>query len=129
MDKWGYSLIELKKLWGKKKLLVTSNFSFFHNVFKSCLLLMSKNEYLWSKGLRSNSGICNLSCKYIHGKTHCKCACLIMMQLDKCPFAFPREIPYKRHRFRHIFQVKNLHVIFYQSSQLLHLIMLMITSF
>ena len=52
-----------------------------------------------------------------------------MMQLDKCPFAFPREIPYKRHRFRHIFQVKNLHVIFYQSSQLLHLIMLMITSF
>ena len=23
----------------------------FHNVFKSCLLLMGKNEYLWSKGL------------------------------------------------------------------------------
>ena len=27
-----------------------SNFSFSHNVFKSCLLLMRQNEYLWSKG-------------------------------------------------------------------------------
>ena len=26
-------------------------FSFSHNVFKSCLLLMRYNEYLWSKGL------------------------------------------------------------------------------
>ena len=38
-------LIELKTLWEKEKLLVTSNFSFFHNVFKSCLLLMRQNEY------------------------------------------------------------------------------------
>ena len=29
-----------------------SNFSFSHNVFKSCLLLMRQNEYLWSKGLK-----------------------------------------------------------------------------
>ena len=27
-------------------------FSFSHNVFKSCLLLVRQNEYLWSKGLR-----------------------------------------------------------------------------
>ena len=52
MDKWGhYYLIEKKTLWEKEKLLVTSNFSFFHNVFKSSLLLMRQNEYLWSKGL------------------------------------------------------------------------------
>ena len=52
MDKWGYSyLIELKTLREKEKLLVTSNFSFSNNVFKSCLLLMRQNEYLWSKGL------------------------------------------------------------------------------
>ena len=54
MDKWGNSyLIELKTLWEKEKLLVTSNFFFTHNVFKSCLLLMRQNEYLWSKGLKS----------------------------------------------------------------------------
>ena len=52
MDKWVYNfLIELKTLWEKEKLLVTSNFSFSHNVFKSCQLLMCQNEYLWSKGL------------------------------------------------------------------------------
>ena len=28
-----------------------SNFSFSRNVFKSCLLLICQNEYLWSKGL------------------------------------------------------------------------------
>ena len=31
--------------------LVTSNFSFSHNGFKCCLLLMRQNGYLWSKGL------------------------------------------------------------------------------
>ena len=40
-------------MWEKEKLLVTSNFSFSHNVFKSCHLLMCQNEYLWSKGLTS----------------------------------------------------------------------------
>ena len=49
---WRYRyMIELKTLWKKEKLLVTSNFSFPHNVFKSCLLLICQNEYLWSKGL------------------------------------------------------------------------------
>ena len=53
MDRWGYNyLIEKKTLWEKDKLLVTSNFSFSHNVFKSCLLFMHQNEYLWSKGLK-----------------------------------------------------------------------------
>ena len=37
----GYNyLIEEKKLLEKEKLLITSNFSFSHNVFESCLLLM-----------------------------------------------------------------------------------------
>ena len=35
----------------RRKCSVTSNFSFSHNVFKGCLLLMRQNEYLWSKGL------------------------------------------------------------------------------
>ena len=53
IDKWGYNyLMEMKTLWEKEKLLVTSNFSSSHNVFKSCLLLMCQNEYLWSKGLK-----------------------------------------------------------------------------
>ena len=43
----GYNyLIELKTLWEKEKLLVTSNFSFSHSVFKSCLMLMCQNECL-----------------------------------------------------------------------------------
>ena len=45
MDKWGYNyLIEWKILWEKE---VKSNFSYLHDVFKSCLLLMRKNEYLY----------------------------------------------------------------------------------
>ena len=52
MDKWGYNnLIEHKTLWAKEKLLVTSNFFFSYNVFKTWMLLMRQNEYLWSKGL------------------------------------------------------------------------------
>ena len=52
MDKLGYNyLIEQKTLWEKEKLLIMSNFSFSHKVFKSCLVLMRQNEYLWSKGL------------------------------------------------------------------------------
>ena len=52
MDKWGYNyLIEKKTLWEKEKLLVMSNFSFSHNVFKSCQLLMRQTQYLRSKGL------------------------------------------------------------------------------
>ena len=51
-------LIEWKTLCEKEKLLVTSNFFFSHNVYKSCLLLMHQNEYLWSKGL-TTFVICN----------------------------------------------------------------------
>ena len=50
MDKWGFnSLIEKETMWEKDKLLVTSNFSFSHHVFKSCLLLMCQNDYLLRK--------------------------------------------------------------------------------
>ena len=38
-------------LWEKEKLLITGNFSFSCNVFRSCLLLMLQNEYPWSKCL------------------------------------------------------------------------------
>ena len=44
---------QMTKFWTgskSKHLQVTSIFSFSHNVFKSCLVLMSQNEYLWSKG-------------------------------------------------------------------------------
>ena len=36
----------------KGKLLVKINFSFSHYVFKSCLLLMRQNEYLWSEDFK-----------------------------------------------------------------------------
>ena len=36
---------------GKGEIARTSNFLFSHNVFKSYLVLMRQNEYLWSKGL------------------------------------------------------------------------------
>ena len=46
MDKWVYNyLTELQTLWKKEKLLVTSNFTFSHNVFRRCLLLMSEHIY------------------------------------------------------------------------------------
>ena len=38
-----------------EKLLVMSNFSFSHIVFKSCLLLLCQNEYLWSKRFKAFS--------------------------------------------------------------------------
>ena len=38
-------------MWEKEKLLVTSNFFFANNAFKSRLLLMHQNEFLWCKGL------------------------------------------------------------------------------
>ena len=34
-----------------KEEIACCNFFFSHNVFKSCLLLMRQNEYLWSKRL------------------------------------------------------------------------------
>ena len=63
MDQRGYNyLIESKTLWEKEKLLAMSNFSFSHYVFKSCLVLMRQNEYLWSKEFTNfscSSPICN----------------------------------------------------------------------
>ena len=53
MDKLGFIyMIELKTWWEKEKLLFMSNFSFPHLVFKSCLLLMHQNKYLWTRRLR-----------------------------------------------------------------------------
>ena len=41
-----------KTLWEKEKLLVTSNFSFSHNVFKRLALLTCKNQGLFGKRLK-----------------------------------------------------------------------------
>ena len=38
-----------------------SNFSFSHNDFKSCLVLIRRNEYLWSKGLTLSKKITTLT--------------------------------------------------------------------
>ena len=43
---------EEKTLWEKEKLLVTSNFSFSHNVFKRRLLQTCNNQGLFGKGLK-----------------------------------------------------------------------------
>ena len=40
-----------KTLWEKEKLLVTSNFSFSHSVFKRLVLQTRKNQGLFGKGL------------------------------------------------------------------------------
>ena len=40
-----------KTMWEKEKLLVTSNFTFFHSVFKRLLLQTRKNQGLFGKGL------------------------------------------------------------------------------
>ena len=40
-----------KTLWEKEKLLITSNFSFSHSVFKRHLLQTRKNQGLFGKGL------------------------------------------------------------------------------
>ena len=69
MDKWEYSyLIELKTLWEKEKLIVMSNLSFSHNVFKSCLLLKRQNEYLWSKKLSGQNKTFRVLCFVISSR-------------------------------------------------------------
>ena len=40
-----------KTLWEKEKLLVTSNFSFSHSIFKRLVLQTCKNKGLFGKGL------------------------------------------------------------------------------
>ena len=42
---------EYKMLWEKEKLLITSNFSFFHSFFKRLVLQTDKNQGLFAKGL------------------------------------------------------------------------------
>ena len=42
----------LKTLWEKEKLLVTSDFSFSHSVFKKLVLQTGKNQGLFGKGLK-----------------------------------------------------------------------------
>ena len=44
----------LSTLWEKEKLLVTSNFSFSHSVFKRIKLQTRKNQGLFGKGLMVN---------------------------------------------------------------------------
>ena len=41
-----------KTLWEKEKLLVTSNFSFSHGVFKRLVLQTGKNKGLFGKGVK-----------------------------------------------------------------------------
>ena len=43
--------IKLKTLWPKVKLLIMSNFTFGHNVFKSRLLLLRRNASAGGNGL------------------------------------------------------------------------------
>ena len=45
-----------KTLWEKEKLLVTSNFSFSHSVFKRAVLQTRKNQGLFGKGLSLKPG-------------------------------------------------------------------------
>ena len=47
----------LKTLWEKEKLLVTSNFSFSHSVFKIVVLQTRKNQGLLGKGLNGKLDI------------------------------------------------------------------------
>ena len=72
-----------------------SNFSFSHNVFKSFLLLMHQNEYLWSKGLRGIYTVTNamVKVKGIPGKMtnsspHIAVSKLLNMSLLEVHFHF-----------------------------------------
>ena len=53
----------LKTPWEKEKLLVPSNFSFSHRIFKRLVLQIRKNQGLFGKGLRlvlTKRGLCTL---------------------------------------------------------------------
>ena len=47
----------LKTWWEKEKLLIMSNFSFSHNVFKKCVLQTRKSKGLFEKGLHALSSL------------------------------------------------------------------------
>ena len=49
------SLNGWKTLWGKEKLLATSNFSFSHSVFKTLVLQTRKNQGLFGKALKNEN--------------------------------------------------------------------------
>ena len=53
----------LKTLWEKEKLLVTSNFSFSHSVFKRLVLQTRKNQGLFGKGLIKSRSCNDTMCK------------------------------------------------------------------
>ena len=55
-----------KTLWEKEKLLITSNFSFSHSVFKRLVLLTRKNWGLFGKGL--SVSICGIVWKWVKGR-------------------------------------------------------------
>ena len=71
----------LKTLWEKEKLLVMSNFSFSHSVFKRLVLQTLKNQGLFGKGLmsiyivRNDSKRCPVQCFSL---TYTQC--IFMMQ-------------------------------------------------
>ena len=44
-----------KTIWEKEKLLITSNFSFSHSVFKRLVMQTCKNQGLFGKGLNTFS--------------------------------------------------------------------------
>ena len=58
MDKiWGYTyLVDLKTLWEKEKLLLTSNFSFSHDVFNAVCCRCVKMSIYGLKGKEVISG-------------------------------------------------------------------------
>ena len=61
---WQKVLQKSRKHWEKEKLLVTSNFSFFHNVFKRLVLQTCKNQGLFGKGLNNvhtHTGYCSIT--------------------------------------------------------------------
>ena len=47
------SYLSRKHCWKRMNCSIRTFSPLSHNIFKSCLLLMRQNEYLWSKGLRS----------------------------------------------------------------------------
>ena len=48
----GRKFLTIEKLWEKAKLLLTSNFSFSHSVFKRLIMQTRENQGLFGKGLK-----------------------------------------------------------------------------
>ena len=56
-------------MWEKEKLLVTSNFSFSHSVFKRLVLQTRKNQGLFGKGLNNLNGQVHLMVQSVTGQS------------------------------------------------------------